>query len=77
MMLKSKMESINNREIEEQISEMVSKQLRREQLLEQRIKNLEAKIEAKEISDRIKHLERFQDLVIVLTVITIIYKIFI
>ena len=71
------MESINNREIEEQISEMANKQLRREQLLEQRIKNLEAQIEAKEMNDRIKHLERFQDLVIVITIVTIIYKIFI
>ena len=71
------MESINNREIEEQISEMANKQLRREQLLEQRIKNLEAQIEAKEMSDRVKHLERFQDLVIVVTIVTIIYKIFI
>ena len=66
----------NNRELEDQLSEMANNQLRREQLLEQRIKNLEAKIEAKEVNDRLKTLERFQDLVIVVTIVISIYKIF-
>ena len=64
------------RELQEQISEVASKQLRREQLLEQRIKNLEAKIEAKEISDRIKSLESFKNLVVVLSAVVLIYKMF-
>lgn len=67
----------NNRELEDQLSEMANNQLRREQLLEQRIKNLEAKIEAKEVNDRLKTLERFQDLVIVVTIVISIYKIFV
>jgi len=68
--------SKEQREEQDRVSEIMSQQLRREQLLEKRIQNLEAKIEAKEINSRIKALEYFKDLVVVLTIATIIYKTF-
>lgn len=69
--------SKEEKELQEQISNVANKQLRREQLLEQRIKNLEAKIEAKEINSRIKSLEYFRDFVLVLSAVVVIFKMFV
>jgi hypothetical protein len=66
----------NERKLEEQISEVANKQLRREQLLEQRIKNLERRLEMKEVNNRLTNLESFKSFVIVLSAVVLIYKMF-
>ena len=43
----------NERKLDDRISEVANKTLQREQLLEQRIKNLERKLELKEVKDRL------------------------
>jgi hypothetical protein len=67
----------NERKLDDRISEVANKTLQREQLLEQRIKNLERKLELKEVKDRLTNLESFKNLVIVIAVGISIYKMFV
>ena len=72
------MENENNqRELDDRISEVANKTLQREQLLEQRIKNLERKLELKEVKDRITNLETFKNIVLIVAVGISIYKMFV
>ena len=67
----------NQRELDDRISEVANKTLQREQLLEQRIKNLERKLELKEVKDRITNLETFKNIVLIVAVGISIYKMFV
>ena len=67
----------NQRELDDRISEVANKTLQREQLLEQRIKNLERKLELKEVKDRLTNLETFKNLVLIVAVGISIYKMFV
>ena len=66
----------NERKLDDRISEVANKTLQREQLLEQRIKNLERKLELKEVKDRLTNLETFKNYVLVLSAVVLIYKMF-
>ena len=64
------------RELDDRISEVMEKQLRREQLQNQRINNLEETIKAYKMETRIKKLETFRDVVVILSAVILIYKTF-
>lgn len=64
------------RELDDRISEVMEKQLRREQLQNQRINNLEETIKEYKMETRIKKLETFRDVVVILSAVVLIYKTF-
>ncbi len=64
------------RELDDRISEVMEKQLRREQLQNQRINNLEETIKAYKMETRIKKLETFRDVVVILSAVVLISKTF-
>ena len=64
------------RELDDRISEVMEKQLRREQLQNKRINNLEETIKAYKMETRIKKLETFRDVVVILSAVILIYKTF-
>ena len=70
------MSTQQERELDDRISEVMEKQLRREQLQNQRINNLEETIKEYKMETRIKKLETFRDVVVILSAVILIYKTF-